>query len=379
MPINTHPFTPEEVMAYLDGELAAESAAEMAAHLAQCRACQDNAADLQGVSRQLASWVPGMIDTDDIPLKIAAALDARAASEVRRHGSFWDWRFVGRHPGVALVAAIVVLIVGAGFVSRFRTNHFVASRTMSLAADSYEPTPAAEPVTSEAKMQTNVSLIARTAQLRLTALHFDSFRVDLDRILRQAGGHIAEIVVRSPTGEARHVDASLRIPAPQLEISLSELRKLGSVTSESEGGEEVTKQSVDIEARLANARHTEERLTEILRTRTGKLSEALEVEGKLAEIRGRIEQAEAEQKTLNNRVSFATVSVSVTEDYRAGFSGAALSVGSRLSNAAVEGVHTAFDGLVGLMQTLLAIGPSVLLFGFVIGLPAYFLWRKLRH
>ncbi len=57
MPINTHAFASEEVMAYLDGELSPETAAEMTAHLAHCRTCQEIAADLQGVSRQLSGWM----------------------------------------------------------------------------------------------------------------------------------------------------------------------------------------------------------------------------------------------------------------------------------------------------------------------------------
>jgi RNA polymerase sigma factor (sigma-70 family) len=72
---------------------------------------------------------------------------------------------------------------------------------------------------------------------------------------------------------------------------------------------------------LNNARHTEQRLTQILATRTGKLSEVLEAEQKLAEVRGQIEQAEAEQKSLNNRISVATISLQVSEDYRAPLTG----------------------------------------------------------
>jgi hypothetical protein len=225
----------------------------------------------------------------------------------------------------------------------------------------------------------DVPLVVRTAELRLTAQNFATVRADLERILLQFGGHIAQLNIASPAGGPRNLNATLRIPSAQLGAALAELRKLGRVEGESQRGEEVTQQSVDLAARLNNARHTEQRLTQILATRTGKLSDVLEVEEKLAQVRGTIEQAEAEQKSLNNRVSFATVSLQVSEDYRAPLAGAAPSVGTRLSNAAVDGLHTAFSGIIGLIQALLAAGPSLLFFGLLLGLPAYFLWKKLRR
>lgn len=59
---------------------------------------------------------------------------------------------------------------------------------------------------------------------------------------------------------------------------------------------------------LANGKHTEQRLTEILRTRTGKLQDVLKVELEIDRVRGEIEQMEAEKKELGKRVAFATLS-----------------------------------------------------------------------
>jgi uncharacterized protein DUF4349 len=47
---------------------------------------------------------------------------------------------------------------------------------------------------------------------------------------------------------------------------------------------------VDIEARLANGRNTEKRLGEVLRNRTGKVSDVLEVEREIARVREEIER-----------------------------------------------------------------------------------------
>ena len=215
-------------------------------------------------------------------------------------------------------------------------------------------------------------LLVRTADLSLTARDFDNIRAKLDRIILQFGGLVGELNLNSPNGEARTLNASIHIPAAQLEAALVEVRKLGHVDGESQRGEDVTRQSVDLTARLANLRHTEERLTEILRTRTGKLSDVLEVEEKLDQVRGQIEQSEAEQKALNNRVSFATLSLTVTEDY-------AKAVSTGLGGAALGGLHHASNVIVAIARAALEAGPTVLLFALLLGLPAYLLWKNFRH
>ena len=62
MPTNSHAIDPEELMAYLDGELPVDRAAAAAEHLAHCRDCQAVAADLQSVSRRLMAW---QVDTPE--------------------------------------------------------------------------------------------------------------------------------------------------------------------------------------------------------------------------------------------------------------------------------------------------------------------------
>ena len=51
-----HPIEPEELMAYLDGELTADRASATAAHLSECSECQRLVAELRSVSQNLQSW-----------------------------------------------------------------------------------------------------------------------------------------------------------------------------------------------------------------------------------------------------------------------------------------------------------------------------------
>src|ERR1700689_4773577 len=51
-----HAIEPEELMAYLDGELASGRAAEAMTHLDRCQECQRLVADLRRVSQELTAW-----------------------------------------------------------------------------------------------------------------------------------------------------------------------------------------------------------------------------------------------------------------------------------------------------------------------------------
>jgi hypothetical protein len=221
-------------------------------------------------------------------------------------------------------------------------------------------------------------MIARTAGLTLVAKDFDKTRAAVEEILKRHNGYIGELNVSAPSDVGRTLTATLRVPAPQLEAALAELKQLGRVENELQGGEEVTAQYVDLAARLANAQHTEQRLTEILRSRTGKLQDVLKVELEIDRVRGEIEQMQAEKKELSKRVAFATLSATVKEEYKARLEGAPPSTGSRFRNAAVDGYNTVVEGLIDVGLFLLSSGPSLLIWAAILFFPARWLWRKLR-
>ncbi|HEY1401273.1 MAG TPA: zf-HC2 domain-containing protein, partial [Terriglobales bacterium] len=60
----THPIEPEELMAYLDGELSANRDAEVVEHLSVCQECQGIVASLRGVSGSLDTWKLGQPDSE---------------------------------------------------------------------------------------------------------------------------------------------------------------------------------------------------------------------------------------------------------------------------------------------------------------------------
>ena len=162
-----------------------------------------------------------------------------------------------------------------------------------------------------------IPMIARVAGLTLTTKQFEKTRGSVEEILKRYGGYLGQLQVSAPTAAGRTLTATLRIPAPQLEAAMAELKKLGRVKNESQGGEEVTQQYVDLEARLANGKHTEQRLTEILTQRTGKLQDVLKVELEIDRVRGEIEQMQAEKKGAHQTRCFCHSEYDDQEEYQA--------------------------------------------------------------
>ena len=98
-----HPLSPEELMAYLDGEVQAERAIVVQSHVAGCDVCQRLSGELRGVSRDMARW-----QVEDAPATLTApSSPPEAGTNVR---SRFHWMFRPSLP-YGLAAASIVGIV----------------------------------------------------------------------------------------------------------------------------------------------------------------------------------------------------------------------------------------------------------------------------
>jgi hypothetical protein len=354
---------PEELMAYLDGELPMDQAGDAATHLERCRDCQGLAADFQRVSRRLMEWQ-------------VEASNVTAVWEPRENPAPAGRRWNGRwKPWVWGLASVSVLVVLAIFATPHMNRNAEYARAISAVRSvSRLPSPG---VAMDAVITRN-PLIVQTARLTLNTSEFDKARPSLDDILKRHRGYFGQLSASSPIGAPRTLEATLRLPASELESAIVDLKKLGRVESESRTGEEVTQQYVNLEARLSNARNTERRLTDLLRQRTGKLTDVLAVEKEIGRVREEIERMEAERKSLMNRVDFATLNLIVAEDYKALLRIAPDSTPTRFRNAAIDGYRSLADGIISLALVVLSYGPSLLLWGGLLFFPLRFLWRKWR-
>jgi Domain of unknown function (DUF4349)/Putative zinc-finger len=409
---STHPYEQEEVMAYLDGELLADRAAGVAAHLRECAECAKLVEQMRGVSVHLTNWsvepAPASLTTN---LKTARSTPALAKENKPKGIAAWlDGKFVplrGRWAwgvGGAVAVAVLLLVVGRPNLlmrENARTvGYMTATESKQSMAPSPEPSPNASQMAELYREQAQISesldthdsrsaavmipqpgepMIARTASVSLTVKDFGPVEATVKSIAQRHNGYIASLNTASPQDSARTLSATLQIPSEQLEDVVTELKQLGRVDQETQSGEEVTKEFVDRAARLKNARATEQRLLDVLREHTGKVKDILDAEQEIARVRGEIEQMEADQRALQTRVDFATVQLSVQEEYKASLQGAPSSTSTRLRNAAIQGYKTVVESVIGFGVWALQSLPALVLWALILFVPARWLWRRFRR
>jgi anti-sigma factor RsiW len=452
MNISNHPIEQEQLMAYLDGELRPDRAAETASHLANCVECRKLAGDLQEVSQKLVGWHVEEPELKPSEQLAEALTDRKSQKTAAIHHGAWDLLSPRNWPKPVWSLAVIGVIVMVLWMSTSTLTHMSMPSLRKSVMDGHVATapqnavraPAKVPHQSHSRVRVgehsfndslgnatsngstansttawvadealvsppaleaealagkgslgklekdqveaaesnipinNGPMIVRTAELSLSTNRFDQARAAVEEILKRHKGYVGELNVSTPSASARSLTGALRVPAAQLDAALADFKALGSVQQESQGGEEVTQRYVDLQARLTNAKHTEQRLTDMLLNRTGKLSDVLAVEMQISRVRGEIEQMEGERKALKNQVDYATLNITVNEDYKAELKIVPPSTSTQIRNAAVDGYRSLVDGLLGVFLWLLSVLPAVLLWCGLLFFPARYAWKKIR-
>jgi hypothetical protein len=120
------------------------------------------------------------------------------------------------------------------------------------------------------------------------------------------GGYIGGSQERND-GDHAVATITYRIPATRWDDALEDLRGLAAkVVGEETRATEVGGQIVDLEARIRNLRASEEVLVEIAKG-TGKVTDLLEVQARISEVRGQIEQLDAQRLQLEDQAAYGTL------------------------------------------------------------------------
>ena len=112
---------------------------------------------------------------------------------------------------------------------------------------------------------------------------------------------------------SQSVSITARVPAVKVIQFAEEVKKLGEVISSRLTGDEVTEEYFDLKARLEALRISEARLKEML-SRSGKLSDLLEIERELSNKQSQMNQVTGRMKYLEDRSAMATIDISLVTE-----------------------------------------------------------------
>lgn len=201
--------------------------------------------------------------------------------------------------------------------TKSKKAEFKEEQTPAPAADTTtesEYAPAAQGPTEQppAGPAANRKLI-RNATAELEVASFDDAVQKITAFATEEKGYVAT------TSSAKQANGKLRgeivvkVLPDNLDRFLGQLRGIGELKNQALTTEDVTKAYFDTESRLKNARMMEQRLIEILKTKSKDVADLLEVEKELGRVREQIETMQGELKFMDSQVAFATVTITLAE------------------------------------------------------------------
>jgi len=156
------------------------------------------------------------------------------------------------------------------------------------------------------------SAVVKTATLDLRVRHgrFGAAMTAAAQIALRFGGYVS----RQTSFGTRIHDGTLvmRVPASRFEPAREAVEKLGRPTNEVVSGRDVTRQLVNLGARLGNLESQQRALRALMR-RAVTVSDTIRVQGVLQGVELQIEEIQGELNYLHDRTAMSTISIAVHE------------------------------------------------------------------
>ena len=166
----------------------------------------------------------------------------------------------------------------------------------------------------------------------------------------------------------------VRVPAIQFDKAVTEIVKTGSqLIYNKTAGQDVTEEFVDLEARLRAKHALENQYLEIMK-RAAKISDVLEVQEKLTEVRTALEQMEGRRRYLENQASLSTINVTL-QSPAAVVAATQNGFWRSIKNSFGDGVDEAVGIVLGIIHFVIVMLPIFVL----LILPGWFLLRFLNR
>jgi hypothetical protein len=131
------------------------------------------------------------------------------------------------------------------------------------------------------------------------------------RIVEQAGGRL-DGVTKEPPSDHQDASAQLvaRIPSVRLDATLGELEGLGRVQSLSTSANDVTRETTDLDARVASLTASVDRLRQLLST-AASTTDLVAIETALSQREADLESLTAQRTYLGDQVDYATITIAI--------------------------------------------------------------------
>ncbi|MFE7231755.1 DUF4349 domain-containing protein [Streptomyces sp. NPDC002405] len=214
--------------------------------------------------------------------------------------------------GLLLAAALALTGCGAGGSDDSSTKSAAAAaggEAQKGAADSGRGTASKARATAPPRVA--ASHIIRTASLTVQVKDVPKALDTARTTVENAGGYVGdESTSRDEDGHER-TRVVLRVPADRYDEVLSGLEGTGKLIERTAKAQDVTDQVVDVDSRIKSQRASVARVRELM-DRATRLSDVVSLEGELSRRESDLESLLAQQASLKDRTSLATITLSLS-------------------------------------------------------------------
>ncbi|MFE9860327.1 DUF4349 domain-containing protein [Streptomyces sp. NPDC005780] len=178
------------------------------------------------------------------------------------------------------------------------------------AADAKEG--AAKPGTPKKPNPVTATHVIRTASLYVEVKSASRAAAAARTVVQNAGGLVANESTEQvdDTRDSSHL--VLRVPQAEYDSVLRELSGAGKLISRSSAAKDVTDQVVDVESRIATQRASVTRVRKLM-DQAEKLADVVTLEGELSSRQASLESLLAQQASLKDRTTLATITLDLME------------------------------------------------------------------
>lgn len=208
----------------------------------------------------------------------------------------------------------------------------------------------------------------------------DSMTASLNETISGLGGYVEDQSIYNGSAYAtrRYRSASLtvRIPAEQADGFIQQVSGYANIVTQEKNLDDVTLQYVDTESRLTALETEEARLLELL-AQAETMSDLLEIESRLTDVRYELESAASQLRLYDNQIDYATIYLTI-EEVREYTPVEEPTLWERISGGFVDSLKGLGNGILDLGVWVVVSSPYLVVYGLILA-GVLLLIRKLRR
>lgn len=153
--------------------------------------------------------------------------------------------------------------------------------------------------------------LVHTYNISVQTTEYDKIMSSINSKISQYEGYVESSDMNS-YDERRHINMTIRIPQKNATAFLDYVGESTNVNSQSESTVDKTLDYVDIDSRM-NSYKQELEVMEELAKKAETVTELIEIENNIAQLRGQIDSYQSQLNSIDNKVSYATIYIDINE------------------------------------------------------------------